>query len=129
MSATVNCTGAVDRELLKRAKVIAAKSDTSINALFNAELRYRVETFEAAEASSNQNFKTLLLLSGPYRRSYGHEHTGHRQPRGCVFAHGTNASAPAAYFRNGYFYCKWLRTNLDMIYHQNRIKSIVSPQV
>lgn len=63
MAETVNFTGAVDRELLKRAKIIAAKSDTSINALFNAELRYLVETFEAAEASENQNFKTLLDFS------------------------------------------------------------------
>lgn len=63
MAATVNFTGSVDRELLKRAKVIAAKSDTSINALFNAELRYLVETFEAAEASGNQNYKTLLDFS------------------------------------------------------------------
>ncbi|MBI3713297.1 MAG: hypothetical protein HY253_10090 [Burkholderiales bacterium] len=60
MAETVNFTGAVDRELLKRAKILAAKSETSINALFNAELRYLVETFEAAEASGNQNFKTLL---------------------------------------------------------------------
>lgn len=60
---TVNFTGAVDRELLKRAKVIAAKSETSINALFNAELRYLVETFEAAEISGNQNFQTLLNFS------------------------------------------------------------------
>jgi len=58
--ATVNFTGAVDRELLKRAKVIAAKADTSINALFNAELRYLVETFETAEAGGNQNYRTLL---------------------------------------------------------------------
>lgn len=63
MASTVNFTGSVDRELLKRAKVIAAKSDTSINALFNAELRYLVETFEAAESSSNQNFRTLLDFS------------------------------------------------------------------
>jgi hypothetical protein len=63
MAETVNFTGAVDRELLKRAKIIAAKSDTSVNALFNAELRYLVETFEAAEASGNQNFKTLLDFS------------------------------------------------------------------
>ncbi len=63
MATTVNFTGAVDRELLKRAKIIAAKSDTSVNALFNAELRYLVETFEAAEASGNQNFKTLLDFS------------------------------------------------------------------
>lgn len=63
MAGTVNFTGAVDRALLKRAKIIAAKSDTSINALFNAELRYLVETFEAAEASNNQNFKILLDFS------------------------------------------------------------------
>ena len=63
MVTTVNFTGAVDRTLLKRAKVIAAKSDTSINALFNAELRYLVETFEAAEVGGNQNFRTLLDFS------------------------------------------------------------------
>jgi hypothetical protein len=63
MANTVNFTGAVDRELLKRAKIIAAKSDTSVNALFNAELRHLVETFEAAEAAGNQNFKSLLDFS------------------------------------------------------------------
>ena len=63
MSDTVNFTGSVDRDLLRRAKVIAAKSDTSVNALFNAELRYLVETFEAAEASDNQNFRVLLDFS------------------------------------------------------------------
>ena len=63
MATTVNFTGSVDRDLLKRAKVIAAKTDTSINALFNAELRHLVETFEAAEASGNQNFKLLLDFS------------------------------------------------------------------
>ncbi len=63
MAETVNFTGSVDRDLLKRAKVIAAKSDTSINALFNAELRYLVETFEAAEHRGNQNFRTLLDFS------------------------------------------------------------------
>ena len=61
--ATVNFTGAVDRDLLKRAKIIAAKTGTSVNALFNAELRYLVETFEAAEASSNQNYRTLIDFS------------------------------------------------------------------
>ena len=61
--ANVNFTGAVDRDLLKRAKVIAAKTDTSVNALFNAELRYLVETFEAAEAAGHQNFRTLIDFS------------------------------------------------------------------
>lgn len=60
---TVNFTGSVDRDLLRRAKVIAAKSETSINALFNAELRHLVETFEAGEATGNQNFKVLLDFS------------------------------------------------------------------
>ncbi|MBW6495241.1 MAG: hypothetical protein K0B16_11940 [Burkholderiaceae bacterium] len=60
---TVNFTGSVDRALLKRAKVIAAKADTSINALFNAELRYLVQTYEAAEAAGTQNFRTLLDFS------------------------------------------------------------------
>ncbi|MDP1613522.1 MAG: hypothetical protein Q8M11_20880 [Sulfuritalea sp.] len=63
MATTVNFTGAVDRDLLKRAKVIAAKTDTSVNALFNAELRHLVETFEAAEISGNQNFRILLDFS------------------------------------------------------------------
>ncbi|WP_273703522.1 hypothetical protein [Candidatus Accumulibacter vicinus] len=61
--ATVNFTGSVDRDLLKRAKVIAAKTDTSVNALFNAELRHLVETFEASESTGNQNFKVLLDFS------------------------------------------------------------------
>lgn len=61
--ATVNFTGAVDRNLLKRAKIIAAKTDTSVNALFNAELRYLVETFEAAEVGGNQNFRILVDFS------------------------------------------------------------------
>ncbi len=63
VSATVNFTGAVDRDLLKRAKIVAAKNDTSINALFNAELRYLVETFDGAENSGNQNFKNLIAFS------------------------------------------------------------------
>lgn len=63
MATTVNFTGAVDRDLLKRAKVIAAKTDTSVNALFNAELRHLVDTFEAAEASGNQNYRVLLDFS------------------------------------------------------------------
>lgn len=60
---TVNFTGSLDRDLLKRAKIIAAKTDTSVNALFNAELRHLVDTFEAAESSNNQNFRTLLDFS------------------------------------------------------------------
>ena len=63
MTTTVNFTGAVDRELLKRAKIVAAKADTSINALFNAELRHLVETYEAGESSGNQNFRVLLDFS------------------------------------------------------------------
>ena len=63
MAETVNFTASVSRELLKRAKVMAAKTDTSINALFNAELRHLVETFESGEAANNQNFRSLLDFS------------------------------------------------------------------
>jgi hypothetical protein len=63
MAETVNFTGAVDRDLLERAKILAEKSGTSVNALFNGELRYLVETFEAVEASGNANFHTLLDFS------------------------------------------------------------------
>jgi hypothetical protein len=63
MADTVNFTGSVDRDLLRRAKVIAAKSDTSVNALFNAELRHLVETYEAAQTTGNQNFASLLDFS------------------------------------------------------------------
>ena len=63
MPSTVNFTGAVDRDLLKRAKVIAARSDTSVNALFNAQLRYLVETFESADVGRNANYATLLAFS------------------------------------------------------------------
>ena len=63
MSANVNFTASVDRDLLRRAKVIAAERETSVNALFNNELRYLVDTFETAERSSNQNYQTLLDFS------------------------------------------------------------------
>lgn len=63
MSANVNFTASVERDLLRRAKVIAAKYDTSVNALFNNELRYLVDTFETAERSANQNYQTLLNFS------------------------------------------------------------------
>ena len=58
--ATVNFTSSIDRVLLKRAKVVAAKADTSVNALFNSELRYLVETYEAAEKAE---LKTLQACS------------------------------------------------------------------
>ena len=58
--ATVNFTASVERDLLRRAKVIAAKNDTSVNALFNNELRYLVETFEAAEAGGIHNYHALV---------------------------------------------------------------------
>lgn len=62
-STTVNFTGALDRDLLKRAKIIAAKSETSVNALLNAQLRYLVETYEAGELAHNENYATLLAFS------------------------------------------------------------------
>ncbi|WP_022952108.1 hypothetical protein [Leucothrix mucor] len=62
-SATVNFTASVERDLLRRAKVIAAKHDTSVNALFSNELRYLVETFEAAESTGIHNYQALVNFS------------------------------------------------------------------
>ena len=58
--ASVNFTASVDRDLLRRAKVLAAQHDTSISALLNAELRYLVETCELAERHGNRNAALLL---------------------------------------------------------------------
>lgn len=62
-SKLVNFTASVERDLLRRAKIIAAKKDTSVNALFNNELRYLVETLEAAERTDNLNYQVLLDFS------------------------------------------------------------------
>lgn len=56
-------TWTIDRDLLKRAKIIAAKAEISVNDLLNAELRYLVDTFEAAENSGNRNYHALLDFS------------------------------------------------------------------
>ncbi len=61
--ASVNFTASVDRDLLRRAKVLAAQHDTSISALLNAELRYLVETCELAQQHGNRNASLLLAFS------------------------------------------------------------------
>ena len=63
MTQTVNFDVAVDHDLLKRAKVVAPKCDTSIDALLNAQLRFLVESFESAEFARNANYTTLLAFS------------------------------------------------------------------
>lgn len=60
---SVNFTAAVDRDLLRRAKVLAAQHDTSISALLNAELRYLVDTFEKAEQLGNSTAAALLAFA------------------------------------------------------------------
>lgn len=63
MSSNVNFTASIEKQLLKRAKVVAAKLDISVNALLNHELRFLVDSFEAGELSGNQNYRTLLDFS------------------------------------------------------------------
>ncbi len=46
-----------------RSLVQGRRNTYLFNALFNAELRYLVESFEAAEAGGNQDFRTLLNFS------------------------------------------------------------------
>lgn len=63
MRASVKFTVSIDRDLLQRANVMAAKFNTSVNALLNAELRYLMETIETVDRSGHQNFRTLLNFS------------------------------------------------------------------
>lgn len=63
MNKPVDFTGSVDRDLLRRAKVIAAKLDTSVNALFRAELTWLVEAFESGEVHANANYRVLIEFS------------------------------------------------------------------
>ena len=63
MNDNVNFTGSIDRSLLRRAKVIAAKTDTSVSALLKMQLSYLVETFEAAEVRDNRNYRALFDFS------------------------------------------------------------------
>ena len=62
-SKIVKFTVAIDGALLQRAKGIATRVGVSVNNLVNAELRHFLETFEACEASGNQNFNVLLDFS------------------------------------------------------------------
>ena len=57
---SVNFTAALDRELLRRAKVLAAQHDASLN----AELRYPVDTFEKADQLGNRTASALLAFGG-----------------------------------------------------------------
>lgn len=72
MGSTVNFTAAVDGDLLGRAKVVAAKGETSVNALFNSQLRYLVDALPkpwmsapAPEMPSTQLRPILMPDSGP----------------------------------------------------------------
>ena len=60
MNKPVNFTSSLDRDLLRRAKIVAAKLDTSVNALFRTELTWLVESFEAGETSANANYRALV---------------------------------------------------------------------
>jgi hypothetical protein len=63
MGSFVNVKVSVNRDLLKRAKVIATKSQASVNVLLDAQLRYLLETFESVEQSGNENDTVLLDFS------------------------------------------------------------------
>ena len=59
---SVNFTASVDRDLLRRVKVLASMNDTSVSALLNGESRYLVETCEQADRLGNSNAATLLAF-------------------------------------------------------------------
>ena len=59
-----NITLALDKQLLKRARVFAARRRTSISAMLAAELRRMVEAEEAYEQAKT---KALEQLRSPFR--------------------------------------------------------------
>jgi len=59
-----NITLALDKQLLKQARVFAARRGTSISAMLAAELRRMVEAEEAYEQAKN---KALEHLHSPFR--------------------------------------------------------------
>ena len=61
--AKVTLKASIDRGLLRRANILATKTETSVNALLNKELLHLISTFEAAESSSHQNVISLLDVS------------------------------------------------------------------
>lgn len=63
MSETTKFTASFGRALLERVKVIAAKQNTSVSALLNAQLRHLVESYESASQCRNANYSTLLAFS------------------------------------------------------------------
>lgn len=58
-----NFTSSLPRDVLARAKIIAAQRGTSVNALLNAELRHLVETYDGGEQTRNTNYQHLLDFS------------------------------------------------------------------
>ena len=63
-----NITLALDKQLLKRARVFATRRGTSVSAMLAAELRRMVEAEEAYEQAKN---KALEHLRSPFRLGGG----------------------------------------------------------
>ncbi len=62
-----NITLSVDKELIKRGKVIAAQSDTSVSKMLSEQLRQLVEDneqYETAKRSALQTLKKGYRLGG-----------------------------------------------------------------
>ena len=58
-----NITFALDRNLLRSVKIIAAKYDTSLNALVRDYFRHLADSGVAAEGEMNGNLERLFLYS------------------------------------------------------------------
>ena len=62
-----NITLSVDKELIKKGKVIAAQSDTSVSKMLSEQLRHLVEDneqYETAKRSALQTLKKGYRLGG-----------------------------------------------------------------
>lgn len=63
MKETVNFSASIDKTLLKRAKIAAAKLGVPVNVLISQQLAHFIEKHENAEQQGNENFQILAEFS------------------------------------------------------------------
>ena len=63
MKETVNFSASIDKTLLKRTKIAAAKLGVPVNVLISQQLAFFIENHEHAELQGNENFQILAEFS------------------------------------------------------------------
>jgi hypothetical protein len=63
MKETANYSASIDKTLLKRSKIAAAKLGVPLNVLISQQLAGFIERYEQSEAQGNENFQILAEFS------------------------------------------------------------------